>query len=114
MKLSKKENRLRRARRGRSKIRELEATRLSVHRTPRHIYAQVIAAHDNRILASASSLEAEVRSFPQPRIGLSHAANLAAKTNLTEHHGAGRQGLFEMGGNKRRRDRQIGPWFADP
>ncbi|MBT5862124.1 MAG: 50S ribosomal protein L18, partial [Gammaproteobacteria bacterium] len=32
MKLSKKENRLRRARRGRSKIRELEATRLSVHR----------------------------------------------------------------------------------
>ena len=42
MKLSKKENRLRRARRARSKIRELEATRLSVHRTPQHIYARSI------------------------------------------------------------------------
>jgi large subunit ribosomal protein L18 len=61
MKLSKKENRLRRARRGRSKIRELKATRLSVHRTPQHIYAQVIGSEDNKILASASSLEAEVR-----------------------------------------------------
>ena len=37
MKLSKKENRIRRARRGRAKIRELEANRLSVHRTPQHI-----------------------------------------------------------------------------
>ena len=72
MKLSKKENRLRRARRGRSKIRELEATRLSVHRTPRHIYAQVIAAHDNKILASASSLEAEVRK------GIKNGGNVEA------------------------------------
>jgi large subunit ribosomal protein L18 len=61
MKLSKKENRLRRARRGRAKIRELKATRLSVHRTPQHIYAQVIGSEDNKILASASTLEAEVR-----------------------------------------------------
>ena len=58
MKLSKKENRLRRARRGRSKIRELEATRLSIHRTPQHIYAQVIGPADNKILAAASTLEA--------------------------------------------------------
>ena len=72
MKLSKKENRLRRARRGRSKIRELEATRLSVHRTPRHIYAQVIDAHDNKILASASSLEAEVRK------GIKNGGNVEA------------------------------------
>ena len=42
MKLDKKQNRLRRARKARSKIRQLEALRLSVHRTPRHIYAQVI------------------------------------------------------------------------
>ena len=61
MKLDKKQNRLRRARKGRSKIRELEVTRLSVHRTPQHIYAQVIGANDNKILASASTLEAEVR-----------------------------------------------------
>jgi len=61
MKLDKKQNRLRRARRGRAKIRELEAIRLTIHRTPRHIYAQVIGAHDNQVLASASTLEAEVR-----------------------------------------------------
>jgi len=61
MKLDKKQNRLRRARRGRSKIRELEANRLSVHRTPQHIYAQVIGAHGNETLASASTLEAAVR-----------------------------------------------------
>ncbi|MGB5721767.1 MAG: 50S ribosomal protein L18, partial [Woeseiaceae bacterium] len=61
MKLDKKQNRLRRARRGRSKIRELEATRLSIHRTPRHIYAQVIGGAENKVLAAASSLEAEVR-----------------------------------------------------
>ncbi len=61
MKLDKKQNRLRRARRGRAKIRELEATRLSVHRTPRHIYAQVIGEGGAKVLASASTLEAEVR-----------------------------------------------------
>jgi large subunit ribosomal protein L18 len=74
MKLSKKENRLRRARRGRSKIRELEAIRLTVHRTPQHIYAQVIGAHDNQILASASTLEAEVRK------GIKNGGNVEAAT----------------------------------
>ena len=61
MKLDKKQNRLRRARRGRAKIRQLEAMRLSIHRTPRHIYAQVIDADGGNVVAAASSLEAEVR-----------------------------------------------------
>ena len=61
MKLDKKQNRLRRARKGRSKIRELEVNRLSIHRTPRHIYAQIIGADGGTVLASASTLEAEVR-----------------------------------------------------
>ncbi|MFM7891041.1 MAG: 50S ribosomal protein L18, partial [Actinomycetota bacterium] len=39
----KKTSRIRRAKRGRSKMRELGAIRLSVHRTPQHIYAQVFA-----------------------------------------------------------------------
>ncbi|NNL06197.1 MAG: 50S ribosomal protein L18, partial [Gammaproteobacteria bacterium] len=39
---SKKESRIRRAKRTRAKISELGALRLTVHRTPRHIYAQVI------------------------------------------------------------------------
>jgi large subunit ribosomal protein L18 len=72
MKLDKKQNRLRRARRGRAKINELEMTRLSVHRTPRHIYAQVIHADGTSVLASASSLEAEVRK------GIKNGGNVEA------------------------------------
>ena len=61
MKLDKKQNRIRRARKARAKIRQLGASRLSIHRTPRHIYAQVIAADGDTVIASASTLEAEVR-----------------------------------------------------
>jgi large subunit ribosomal protein L18 len=57
----KKESRLRRARRGRMKMRELGAVRLTVHRTPRHMYAQVIAAAGDRVLATASTLEKDLR-----------------------------------------------------
>jgi large subunit ribosomal protein L18 len=57
----KKESRLRRARRGRMKMRELGAVRLTVHRTPRHIYAQVIAPAGDRVLATASTLEKDLR-----------------------------------------------------
>ena len=61
MKLDKKQNRLRRARKARAKISELEVNRLSVHRTPQHIYAQVIGPDGGTVLASASTLEKEVR-----------------------------------------------------
>jgi|TARA_B110000483_G_scaffold33058_1_gene40201 large subunit ribosomal protein L18 len=44
------------------KIRELGATRLCVNRTPRHIYAQIIGADGVRVVASASTLEKELRS----------------------------------------------------
>ncbi|MDH5618599.1 MAG: 50S ribosomal protein L18 [Gammaproteobacteria bacterium] len=70
--MDKKQNRLRRARRGRAKIRELEATRLSIHRTPRHIYAQVIGEGGARVLAAASTLEAEVRK------GIKNGGNIEA------------------------------------
>ena len=61
MKLDKKESRLRRARRARAKIRELKANRLTIHRTPRHIYAQIISGEEGKVIASASTVEAEVR-----------------------------------------------------
>ncbi len=57
----KKESRLRRARRGRMKMRELGAIRLTVHRTPRHIYAQVISPAGDKVLATASTLEKDLR-----------------------------------------------------
>lgn len=58
----KKQTRLRRARRARAKIRELGVTRLTIHRSPRHIYAQLISGDGARVLASASTLDKELRS----------------------------------------------------
>jgi large subunit ribosomal protein L18 len=54
--------RLRRARQTRLKIRELAAVRLTVHRTNLHIYAQITSAGGDKVLASASSLEKEMRA----------------------------------------------------
>jgi len=59
---SKKQARVRRARRSRAKIRELGVNRLCVNRSPRHIYAQVIAADGNKVLASASTLDKDLRA----------------------------------------------------
>jgi large subunit ribosomal protein L18 len=59
--MNKKETRIRRARRTRSKIRELAVPRLTVHRTPRHIYAQVIAADGTTVVAAASTVEQAMR-----------------------------------------------------
>lgn len=58
----KKQSRLRRGRRARSKIAELGETRLSIHRTPRHIYAQIIGSDGGTVLASASTLDSSLRS----------------------------------------------------
>lgn len=57
----KRDSRLRRARRTRSKIRELGKTRLCIHRTPRHMYAQVITVDGSQVLASASTLDKQLR-----------------------------------------------------
>ena len=54
-------SRLRRARKTRAKIAELKVTRLTVHRTNTHIYAQIIGESGDIVLASASTVEAEVR-----------------------------------------------------
>lgn len=57
----KKTARLRRARRGRARIRQVGVHRLCVNRTPRHIYAQVIAPDGSVTVASASTLEPGLR-----------------------------------------------------
>ena len=54
--------RAKRARRTRKQIRELGVARLCVHRTPRHIYAQVFSLDGASTVASASTLEKDVRS----------------------------------------------------
>jgi large subunit ribosomal protein L18 len=53
--------RLRRARQTRIRIREDRAVRLTVHRSNEHIYAQITSSGGDKILASASSLEKELR-----------------------------------------------------
>ena len=57
----KNEARQRRARKTRAKIAEQKTVRLAVSRSNLHIYAQIISACGSKILASASTLEAEVR-----------------------------------------------------
>ena len=61
--IDKKRSRLRRAKRARMKIRELGAARLTVFRSPRHIYAQVVRfePEGDRVLAQASTLDKALR-----------------------------------------------------
>ncbi len=55
--ISKKQRRMRRATKTRAHIRELGMARLTVHRTPRHIYAQVTDAQGGKVIAAASTLQ---------------------------------------------------------
>lgn len=61
--LNKRQSRTRRAKRTRCKIRDLEMTRLCVHRTPRHVYAQVTTADGAKTLVSASTLDNELKDL---------------------------------------------------
>ena len=69
--MNKNAQRLRRAIPARAKIRQLKAMRLSVHRTPQHIYAQIFDPN-SKVLASASTLQKTVRE------GLKNTGNAAA------------------------------------
>ena len=59
--MNKRIARIRRGKRSRMKMRELGVNRLSIYRSSRHIYAQVISGEDNTVLASASTLEKTLR-----------------------------------------------------
>lgn len=72
MKSNKKQSRQRRARKARARISAVGAIRLSVHRTPRHFYAQLISATGNKVLATASTVEAALKP------GIKNGGNVAA------------------------------------
>jgi large subunit ribosomal protein L18 len=72
----KKHSRLRRSRQTRAKIAELKAVRLTVQRSNSHIYAQVIDATGGKVLASASSIEADMRKE------LKHGGNIKAAAQV--------------------------------
>jgi large subunit ribosomal protein L18 len=59
--MNKRLSRLRRAKRTRLRIRDLEVTRLTINKTPRHMYAQVTTADGSKTLACASTLDKELR-----------------------------------------------------
>ena len=73
--MDKKTARLRRAKKTRSHIRRLGVPRLTVHRSGRHIYAQVIDGSGGSVIAAASTVQKDVRT------GLNSTSNKdAAKT----------------------------------
>ena len=88
--LNKKGARQRRARRSRAKMRELRAVRLAVHRTPRHIYAQIIAPDGDRVLAAASTLDKTLRG------GATGNTEAAAKVGLLIAERAKAAGVTEV------------------
>jgi large subunit ribosomal protein L18 len=70
--ITKKVRRLRRAVKSRAHIRNLNVARLTVHRTPHHIYAQITDAEGSKVIASASTVQKAVRE------GLKGTGNVAA------------------------------------
>lgn len=60
--MDKKQSRLRRCKKGRSKLKELGKYRLCISKTPRHTYAQVISPDGGRVLACASTVEKDIKS----------------------------------------------------
>ena len=76
--MTKNDNRLRRARRSRAKIRELGIARLTIHRTPRHMYAQIIGPDGGTVVVSASTLQKDVRE------ALDGTGNIAAAAVVGE------------------------------
>lgn len=73
---NKKQARLRRSRQTRAKIAELKAVRLCVNRTNCHIYAQIISPCGGKVLASASTLDKDVRT------NVANGGNKAAATTV--------------------------------
>ena len=70
--MNKKDQRLRRAKRTRAHIKRLGVHRLCVYKTPRHTYAQIIDPNGSKVVAQASTLEAEIKK------GLKSSGNVDA------------------------------------
>ena len=98
--MDKKQTRIRRARRARARIKTLGANRLCVHRTPRHIYAQVISPDGDTVMVSASTLDKEVRKDVKSTGGAA-AASVVGKIVAERAKAAGiKQVAFDRSGFK--------------
>jgi large subunit ribosomal protein L18 len=98
--MNKKQARARRSRKTRLRIAEQRTNRLVVARSNSHIYAQIIAPSGDKILASASTLEAEVRKDLKTG-GNRAAATLVGKRIAEKAKGAGIESVaFDRSGFK--------------
>lgn len=99
--MDKKTSRIRRSRRARAKIRELGVNRLTIFRTPRHMYAQVIAPNGSEVLASASTVDKAVKAELEGATGNSAAAAAVGKMIAQRAKAAGvEQVAFDRSGFK--------------
>ena len=102
--MDKKQSRLRRSLQTRHKIAELRVDRLTVFRSNVHIYANIVAAGGDRVLVSASTVEAEVRqqlAGQSGKGGNAAAAALIAAQIAERAKAAGVETVvFDRGGNK--------------
>jgi len=87
--MDKKQARMHRAARARAKIRELGAFRLCVFRTPRHMYAQVIAPGGDKVIACASTVEKQLQESVQGRSGNVSAAAIIGRAIAERAKSAG-------------------------
>ncbi len=99
--MDKKTSRIRRARRARAKIRELAVNRLTIFRTPKHMYAQVIAPNGSQVIASASTVEKSVKAEIEGASGNSSAAAVVGKVIAERAKAAGIESVaFDRAGFK--------------
>jgi large subunit ribosomal protein L18 len=74
--MDKKKTRLKRALKVRSKIKQLNANRLSVHKTSQHIYAQIISNDGTQTVVSAATTQSDIKA------GLKNTGNIAAAVEV--------------------------------
>jgi large subunit ribosomal protein L18 len=77
--MDKKQSRLKRALKLRSKIKKVGTTRLSIHKTSQHIYAQIISEDGATTLASAATTQAEIKA------GLKNTGNITAAAEVGKY-----------------------------
>lgn len=74
--MDKKTSRMKRALKLRSKIKKFDVNRLTIHRTSQHIYAQVLSVDGKSTLASASTVQVEIKS------NLKNTSNISAASEV--------------------------------
>lgn len=98
--MDKKATRLRRAKKTRAKLASQDRARLCVHRTPKHIYAQIISADGASVVVSCSTVQADIKS--QVAFGGNkEAASLVGKSIAEKAKAAGIESVaFDRSGFK--------------